>query len=251
MIDERVWKTRHGQPIEMRWEEDILDENRGWITHRMQALIDGQEAGYLKTSYIPSCNVARYYPDITHYLAQIRGEWSLVSEDPIERLIAMSYKVELWRNVLKREDVLTMSLQERAERSITYMQKLEEEYGEDFNDFLNYYVDKPYVDYINVEIEFQRRGIGLALYESTAYKLAEKGLRLYGSTLQSDPAKAAWERMTKTPRLSAYIGQETDWQNGNEWVRTYLDLTPLVHERSEERGVAGRAATLKTLGRRA
>lgn len=249
MSCETNWKTKDGRPIHMEWEEDIEQENRGWVTHRMKAIVDEKEVGYLKASYIPSYNVSRYYPDVTWFLAQIHGCWELNSDDPIRRLVALSEKIDPWHNWLSQEDVRKMSPQERMERTIEYIQALEKKYRRQFNEHLNYFVDKPYVYFVAVDDSFQRLGIGMALYEATAYKLAEKGLRLYGSTLQSKDAEAVWRRMEFDSRLSLLMGQEKIKHNGRLWIRRYLDLTPLLRESQSivvERAAASRASTKKT-----
>ena len=53
----------------------------------------------------------------------------------------------------------------------------------------------PWVDYIKVEDELRGSGVGAALYVLAARKLAEKGLYLRASGVQTDEAKKAWLRM--------------------------------------------------------
>lgn len=235
MNGDLAWQTKDGRPIHMQGEEDIEPENRGWITHCMTAFVDGQEAGYLKVSYIPSYNVPRYYPDVTWYLAQIRGCWRLISDDPINRLVALSEQVDSWHDWLNKDEVLNMSPDERAEREAKYIELLHEQYRRQFEDHLDYLVDKPYVDYILVHDAFRRLGIGTALYAATAFKLAEKGLRLYSSTLQSKEAEAVWKHMASDPLLSDYIGRESAVYNDETYWRRYLDFTSRVLDRGEGR----------------
>ncbi len=71
-----------------------------------------------------------------------------------------------------------------------------EQLKKDMHRYLRTAKDFFFVDYIQVAPEFKRKGIGTQLYTTAAKWLAEnEGQMLYGSSIQSDPAKAAWASM--------------------------------------------------------
>ena len=62
-----------------------------------------------------------------------------------------------------------------------------------------------FVDYIDVAPEFRRQGIGEKLYTTAAKWLAKhEGQALYSSSIQSGPAKAAWDAMFVRGDLPIY-----------------------------------------------
>lgn len=87
-----------------------------------------------------------------------------------------------------------------------FEQMARKKYGRQFKQFLHYYVDKPIVDYIRVEPEYRRQGIGTALYRAAQKWLHDRGMKLYASGLQSDEAKAAWKNMRKQWPVKAERG---------------------------------------------
>jgi len=139
------------------------DNNRGFRVDRIEAKRDGKVIGYIQVSYIPSERFKKFYTSLEQYTRHIAGGHP-PSEDPETR---------------KR--------QERA-----------------FRDFEHYHVDKPFVEFIRVmdEIDgadrsYRRQGLGLELYKQMFKYLKRRGLKLYASNLQSDEAKAAWDKMEK------------------------------------------------------
>lgn len=52
-------------------------KNRGWICHKLSAMMNGKEVGYLKIVYIPSERFKIYYGHLFDYLRNIKGWCSL------------------------------------------------------------------------------------------------------------------------------------------------------------------------------
>jgi hypothetical protein len=176
------------------------DKNRGWRVDRLDAFLHGQEVGYLKMSYIPSDRFRRYYPTIFNYMDQILGKHVL----PYDRRTALY--VELFAPELKkllwysqhgwsstepegtRVELLRMATQREREL-------LEGRLGKSFKQFKAFHVNKPIVDYINVDV--RRQGIGTALYFEGARWMSERRMKLYRSGIQTDEAKMAWNKFTQ------------------------------------------------------
>lgn len=207
-------KTKSGLPITFTTVPDSEKENRGWQVDKITAFVDGVEAGYLKISYIPQANLARFYPSILNYMTQIQGSSLMPYEK--KRLPWQDLTLEEKRSLIARlrwERLHRENLEELA-RTLpddaidplieTLVAKLEQsDKGKSFDDFKAFHIDKPLVDYIRVYDEnssptgksFQRDHIGLALYQEGAAYLATQGLHLWASGIQSDDAQHAWAKM--------------------------------------------------------
>lgn len=61
--------------------------------------------------------------------------------------------------------------------------------------FMEYHFCRPDIDFIRVEDDHLRQGIGTALYQEASKWMNEKGLVLHSSTLQQPEAKAAWDKL--------------------------------------------------------
>lgn len=85
-----------------------------------------------------------------------------------------------------------------------------------YDDFLQYHVDRPTPDYVYVKPTWRRNGIGMMLYMEAARQLSDNGLYLYQSHTQSDDAIALWEKFR-------YMGMPTI--DG----RCYIDIAGITH----------------------
>lgn len=88
-------------------------------------------------------------------------------------------------------------------------------------------VDHPFVDFIRVNDDMRRQGIGTALYQYGAKWLArEKGLPLYASGIQTTEAKAAWKFMRDPTRQMPVHDEPHPTKPGE--MRTKLDYRKLT-----------------------
>lgn len=146
------------RPNGLRFEPkpDWLSDDAGWRYDEINAYLPGYEkpVGYIKMRWVSRENFERIYTGIIPFL---RYEKELTDLDPSK------------------------------------VQEYEQEYGDEFREFEEQFVDKPLVDFIYVDDNLRRKGIGIALYEAAAKYLAKMGLRLYASYLQHDNAVAAWQ----------------------------------------------------------
>lgn len=217
-------ETKSGEPISFEVVKDFEgDKNRGWRVDKINAFVDGQQAGYIKLSYIPRERFVRHYPTIFHFLAKIKGMGEMIigsswtdirhyreySDDELRKFVKNA-RFRLLRdeslnvNELDRDDLLKQAL--------ALEQRANEEYGEMFQKFETFHVDKPLVDYIRVfsqgeyvnrdsnersRRDFQRQRVGEALYLKGAEYLKAQGLRLHASDTQSPQAKAAWQMLER------------------------------------------------------
>ena len=190
------------------------DENRGWVVHALLAEVDGDPAGYLKISYIPTDNFKREYPDVFHYVAKMKG-WvtlknALKNNNLDERIRGLDHYGQYYAT-----DLNDASLEDRLEMVKTLEKQVKSKFQKDYLGFKEYHVDKPLIDFIRVyddldnsvfvdaneridrkgRINYKRQGVASALYKEAALWLKELNLQLHASTLQQPEAKAAWEKM--------------------------------------------------------
>lgn len=180
----------------------------------------GEYAGYLRISYIPRENWERLITSPWRYAQRWEGRFLGVDVDDLDALYEY---FRLWHTSRPPVEETTHEQRLRVVEQQVNLEKMELDMASDYA----FHVDKPLVDYINVFKSWQRRGIALALYDFGAWWLAnEKGLRLYASGIQSDRAKAVWDRMEQDPAFPT----------GREWYedllhpkyskeRRYLDYT--------------------------
>lgn len=190
-------------------EDSEGDNNRGWQVDRIDAYLGDQKVGYLKLAYIPKGRFKKWYPSILNYIQQISGKiifpqeyrathWTKI---PIDVLRKYVYNMAQVAGVGWNE---SNSLQEQAltapEKWVRQLyHSFEIQISKDdsglFNRFKKYFVDNPYVDYINVDAK--RQGIGTALYRAGHAWMKSKGMKLHASNTQTPDAQAAWKTLER------------------------------------------------------
>ena len=182
--------------IQFHYEENIGEENRGWVVDKLSAFIDGEEVGYLKIEYIPAAKWEKWYKSPLDYMVHIHG-WSVgqfgtpdvMGTMTVKKLKSMAWY--FWHKEFPNiepgpeMDHLVKKLERGVERK--YAKKLEE--------FKEYHFDAPKPAWIEVKPEFRRRGIGTALYLEASRQMRARGLTLRASTLQSGSAEGVWRSL--------------------------------------------------------
>ena len=227
------YQTKNQKPIEFKITEDFEgDNNRGWRVDRIDAFVDGNHAGYIKLSWIPQERFDKWYSTIFHFISYISGR-SLIPHTRFEyKGLAELSESELYNIVKNSLDLVRFNSNKKDEKNRDFITNLSAESnrtdlikglkilenkllktpkGKKFKEFYQYHVDKPIVDYIqafkgddvnknkldqNTE-NFQRQGVGTALYIKAAKYLKSLGLQLHASNLQSPEAQSAWTKLEK------------------------------------------------------
>jgi hypothetical protein len=186
--------------IDFSYTTNTEKENRGWVVDKVIASLVGEKVGYLKITYIPKKNFEKFYPTIIEYL-DFSGWCVGKKEDGL---------IEYVKNILRHADVDYLNKiyydqnkskyneQWAREMLFSLKQELSKKYKKEFDAFKNQWVDKPLIDYIDVEKKYIGTGIGYGLYIAGAKWMAERGLVLYASSVQSGEAERAWERMKRS-----------------------------------------------------
>lgn len=236
-ILEQEFFTKSGAEIEFKVYEKSPRKgdglNRGWVVHLIEAYVNGEEAGYIKISYIPKENFEKEYPTIIHYVDKIHGNRLWPPKDRFEKKVPKGARYPHWSDHLNKMDLVTQvlsiapmayanmfhrreewyspekvkELEGKTEPELKKIKNdlikvLEKEHGEAFRGFAKFHVDKPIVDYISVEKDFRRKGIATALYLKAAKWLAGKGMKLHASGIQSKAAQKTWDRMKKDKNIN-------------------------------------------------
>lgn len=210
---DKSYTTKSGLNIELKY-KPFVEDRRGldsmWDLHEIVALINGEEVGYVRASYVPKERA----PNIFEF-ASIQGQHSIsrAYKSGDERKLAKeishyydmsvinnlhSWERETWKHEWSSSPTPPENMDKWWEETIDRMKKLYVDRSKQYyNDFIRYWVDKPLIDFINVERNFQRKGIGVVLYLSIAKWMNMNGMRLYASGTQSDSAKASWEYLKK------------------------------------------------------
>jgi len=180
--------------------------NRGWVVDRVDAYLDDKPVGYLKISYIPDSEVRDYLPDVIHYLGADHKGYSeiknaLKNKDKKSLTRALSRLQDPWsdwiENLESRGSLKHADEKWWEDQYKRLSKEVNRKYKKEYEGFLEDTHNKPLVDYIKVEKDYQQGGIGFGLYIAGAMWMAKKGMCLYASSLQSPEAKKSWDKMKK------------------------------------------------------
>lgn len=203
----REYKTKDNKEITFKITRDIEgNENRGWIVHEIKPFVDGKSAGYIKISYIPRERFEEFYPTIFNFISQISGSlllpiddrhlhWQTLDTENLRKFVQNVYWLILHEDYSTDEIFKSLPREDLIKMVEDSMDAVNKKYGQKFKEFEAYHVDKPIVDYIRVEEEFQRKHIALSLYWTAAKWLKKQGLKLHASSLQSPEAELAWKKL--------------------------------------------------------
>lgn len=215
---QRNMVTAKGIPVRMDLYEQVPDGGRdGWVVDLVEAHGPYGPAGYLKISYIPRKNAERLYPDALHYIARERGNGTFkrLIDIPEERwdrkqlVSALQAASQQWPTPTYEEESLNQ-LRQLWERQRALLCS---RHDQGYQEFLDFHVDRPLVDFVRVYREGDRSGgwvggqkvdvdgaeygglgVGTAMYETAALWLAQRGMHLHASGIQSTSAGEVWAR---------------------------------------------------------
>ena len=221
-IPEREWTvelslfTKDGKPILIKYKADVEHPNRGFITDKLEAYVDGELAGYLKIENVPFESLEKFYPSgPINYAAQIMGECDLLPYerdtadlktcdlDTLNHVVAFFHRRSFTPSKARVENRAEFEdmFKKQIRKTSPYIRM-----DKAYRNFVDYRVDKPIVQFSNTEDptqtfdpdrNFSGRGIGKALYIAAALELDTQGLTLRKSTLCSESAMALWNSLER------------------------------------------------------
>lgn len=170
---------------------------RGYVVTQLDAFRGEQLVGYIRTSFLHKRLCYEVMPTVWHYMSYHKG-WCFNLENP----------ANLWSKVhqyagkrpASRPDLPPLSIYPKDIPDIETIKQdllaLEPPFKRKMRKDISKHGNKPITEYIKVEEEFRRQGIGTQLYIAMANLLAESyDLPLYASGLQSPEAAATWKAM--------------------------------------------------------
>jgi GNAT superfamily N-acetyltransferase len=177
-----------------------------YIIDRVSAWADGKRIGYLKIAHVASSRL-KNIKSIWHYQSYFQG-WCVglhkLKNEPEDRPVDYG---SLWRGVhlyakanpaSSHKNYWCLEAKDTPDRKTIEadLRIVARKYLPDLKRFIRERANFAYVDYIHVDDEFRRQGIGTQLYVLGAMWLAtHRKIALHGSSLQSDSAKAVWADM--------------------------------------------------------
>ena len=212
-----IYKTKDGRKLRFDvLENHIPPDRKGFVVHEIVALIDDKMMGYINLSYIPHEEWERVYPTAWHFSQILLPDGRLLGLSDDE----MKDAEVLWYNLVGKY------MSNGAQKKISAEQRKKDldgelkEYERIKKQLYNFYVDKPIVDFVR-SME-QRNHVGLNLYKYAARWLAEKGMALYASDIESESAKKLWAKLEKLKSVPTSREPKTKIYS-NDVVRRKID----------------------------
>lgn len=206
-------RTAPGNPVSLAFErlENTGNQPSLWRLDQINVRVAGHETpiGHLRISYVPGHRVEAW-TDIYRFLADRGGSFGMFGikdphgashEDWATLAFRVQEKLQGWNaaNASCWQQCPLGDIQAALE---SYRPRLETLLATRKAEFIDFHVDKPMVDHIEVEAEWRGRGVGQALYEQGAQWMAERHLVLHASGIQTPLAQKAWERLEKQARVN-------------------------------------------------
>lgn len=182
-----------------RMRPDKLGQQSGYVLDQFSIFEHGELIAYMKVGYKTRETVEKEIPTMYHFLA--KSGWCL--EVPPE----LRKKEDIFDHVHSR--ILPWEMRSRQDKScwpveqkIKAMERFENSYegrigAKNYSEDLDYFIDRPYIDYARVLESHQRRRLATKLYNHVATHYKERGMELRASGCQSEDAKALWAYFEK------------------------------------------------------
>jgi len=209
LIIQEEYKTKTGEEISFQVKKKKAFGI--WKTHgevyTITALIDNQPVGFIQIAIISK--EPSFFDYLMHhgYLSRSGFKESLPIEKRIEFL---DHAVGEWPYVCDQIDLKSQTKQELEKIEKNIIKRLKNKHFTKYEEFKDFYYNKPLVDNIEVNNELRRQRIGAALYEYAARWLAKKGLNLYASDLQTEAAEKTWKWLKRNRKARVGFDQETN-----------------------------------------
>jgi hypothetical protein len=221
-IDHEVARRNHAMPKSVRfplkdgreaevfWLENVEgDNNRGFIVHQAVAVVDGEQVGYLKVSYVASERFRERYPTKESWnevWAGLRRE----SCQPLDGNMSLTDHIEA--SVKSASKSLKVNPTKRIWNALC------KKFGSQLAQFWMFHVDRPFVEFsrvydasdrfynhfplggrgegaARVQVDYKNLGVGKAMIMASSLFLVKFGMNLRASGLQSFEAAAVWNSL--------------------------------------------------------
>lgn len=171
---------------------DVGPFDKGFIIIKIEAIVKESVVGYIKIALLSKENFYQKFPTIWHFIKNWKGKHNIdleLADNPVAMFECLSGYSDTWPHDYSK------SLDDQYK--IKRVKQYEEFMNEKMLDETKTLIDSPYVDYIFVEPEMRRNGIGLLLYKKAFELMSEKGYTFRSSSLQSNDAFSVWSKLEK------------------------------------------------------
>ena len=215
----KKFKLKDKRIIELEFLEHyskVPSANEYFDTHTITAFIDDNKVGYIRVAYIPSENTPDFYEFFESFQGWVGLGNAYKKKDYLEVVKIISShmsdhqidnKLYSWKNGREyygepKPQNMTLWVKEQLKH---YLKQLHRFGNPQYENFLEWFIDKPVVDYISVNPEERRSGIGSLLYTQCAKWMGMNGLRFYSSTCQTKAAQSSWEKLKSKYPVSSEV----------------------------------------------
>lgn len=219
------YKTKERKPITFQeFPFSETKDKRGWICHDIKAFVDGEEAGYIKMSYIPKEKWEEiYHGNIWIFRKFAMGHYDVsenflnatdeeIAKDHFEKYYGYATEIhpEDTENNKKQAQYWVENEREKAER--------------EYKLYYLYFVDKPLVDFIRTNEKFRRQRIAYTLHQYANKWLKEKfGLKLWLSYCRTDNGKCFYDSKLLDLKKYKYQQQTKPFRRTREYMAENKD----------------------------
>lgn len=173
-----------------------------WELSQVVALdSNGKQVGFLRISYIPKHKTTDW-----HDLYAFLRDHSLEGLRVPRRDTPQAWRDFLWSARLKLFSYSQASHQHTQSdgcdvtalkaQAVALKPLLEDKLSALKAEFVDFHVDKPMVDYIEVVSDWRQKRVGMALYQEAARWMGERNLQLHSSGIQTPEAQRVWDKLS-------------------------------------------------------
>lgn len=164
--------------------------DKGFVIIKIEAILNESVVGYIKIALLSKENFNKVFPTVWHFVRVWKGKWNVeleLADNPVAMFELLSGHMDTWPHDYSK----TLDDQYKIKKVKQYEELMKDKMIEETKTLM----DSPYVDYIFVEPEMRRHGIGLLLYKKAFELMAEKGYTFRSSSLQSKDAFSVWSKL--------------------------------------------------------
>lgn len=183
------------------------DSNRGWqddlfvLKLRNNVTNVYESIAYLHVAYIPKNLFEKHYSlGVFDYLGKISGRTALNLKYYTKKEILSNTPLSRFWN--KNNELENLSKKEIEHSFDSFLKSLDISYGKKYNEFVEFHVEKPLVNFIYVNENYQRNGFYQRLYEIAAKEYSKSKLKLYTSNIKSKESLGAWKKLKNNILIS-------------------------------------------------
>lgn len=192
----------------------------------IQAIIDSNIVGYLKLNYLTNTTKENILIEpFDYFIYKVYGDNSSIIKNYQEKEYnKILCKVGLRDLKLNESQIKKLTDVETLKLFISFKKQINNLYLNQFNYFIDYWLNKPsielvrvfsdldksYTDYNTIDyqlknrdaVNWQGKGIGLALYEKAITWCKNNNLELWASLNRTEDGKKIWKALEKYPKFS-------------------------------------------------